>query len=351
MPRRYVRRNNNTPLPPPPPSNINTAAFQAAVSTTVTIVLAHIHNGKNRGGNGQRTGSSNHGVNQGPTRTCTYKNFTNAKPRTLNGTGGVIALTRWFEKTESFFKICDCPEESKLSFDAYMFDDRDLAWWNGHVKSLTLTVAIAMSWEELKTIMLAEYCPRGEVQKLEKELWNLTLQNSDVDAYIARPGELALLCPRMITSEGKKIEQIIWGLTPPIQGNMIVANPETFDNAKCLAQKLYDHGNKKGTKILDVETKKEDINKRNKGSKRKRGHASDSSKKQQTVAVYAATTTAIQTSVATTTTTPAPARPHAGSHSECDKCSFHHIGACKDFQCKNCNRKGHIVRYCRSPPQ
>ena len=52
-------------------------------------------------------------------------------------------------------------------------------------------------------------------------------------------------------------------LGTPIQGNVIVANPETFDSAKRLAQKLYDHGNKKGAKTAETEAKKEGNNKKN----------------------------------------------------------------------------------------
>lgn len=64
--------------------------------------------------------------------------------------------------------------------------------------------------------------------------------------------ELALLCLGMITSEGNKIERFIWGLTPPIQGNVIAANSETFDSEKRLTQKLYDHANKKGIKTIET---------------------------------------------------------------------------------------------------
>ena len=95
------------------------------------------------------------------------------------------------------------------------------------------------------------------------------MQNSDIEAYISRFSELALLCSDMITLEGKKIERFIWGLTPPIQGNIIEANPKTFNYAKLLAQKLYDHRNKKGTKTTETEAKKEECNKKNPVDKRK----------------------------------------------------------------------------------
>ncbi|XP_023732727.1 uncharacterized protein LOC111880524 [Lactuca sativa] len=226
MPRRYVRINNNTAAPPPPPQpKINSTAFQATVSVAITAALAHIHNGNNGSGNGQGTGSSNHGMNQVPTKACTYKDFYNAKPQTFNGTGGVITLKRWIEKTESVFEICECPEENRVKFVACMFVDQALSWWNGHVGALTVPVANIISWEELKEMLLAEYCPHGEIQKLEQELWNLTVQNSDIEAYIARFIELTLLCPGMITSEGKKIERFIWGtLLQPTLKHLIVQN-------------------------------------------------------------------------------------------------------------------------------
>ncbi|XP_023732715.1 uncharacterized protein LOC111880516 [Lactuca sativa] len=155
----------------------------------------------------------------------------------------------------------------------------------------------------------------------------------------------------MITSECKKVERFNWGLTPPIHGNVIFANPSMFDSAKFLAQKLYDHGDNKGTKTSGADTKKEDNNKKNRGNKRKRQQTHESSKKQQTVAVHTATTQITPTPAAPALTTSTPARPYASTLPKCDKCNFHHNGACRDLQCTNCNRKGHTARYCRSQPQ
>ena len=87
----------------------------------------------------------------------------NAKPKSFDENGGVISLTRWIEKIESVFEICACSEANKVKFAACTFTDRALTWWNGRVKSLTLPVANAMGWESLKELMLAEYCPRGEM--------------------------------------------------------------------------------------------------------------------------------------------------------------------------------------------
>ena len=97
MPQRPNRGDNTTLMPP----EINSVTFQETVSAVVSAALAQIRSGNNSEGNGQGTESTNQGTNDGPTRICTYKDFTNAKPRTFNGMGGVITLKRWIEKLES----------------------------------------------------------------------------------------------------------------------------------------------------------------------------------------------------------------------------------------------------------
>ena len=64
-----------------------------------------------------------------------------------------------------------------------------------------------MGWEALKQLMIEEYCPRGEVQKLEQELWGLTIKGSDIVTYTARFSDLLALCPGLVPTEGKKIER------------------------------------------------------------------------------------------------------------------------------------------------
>ncbi|KAL7585619.1 hypothetical protein Lser_V15G44337 [Lactuca serriola] len=59
MPQRPNRGNSTTPTL----SEINSVAFQAAVSAAVTEALVQIHNGNNKEGNGQGTGSTYQGTN------------------------------------------------------------------------------------------------------------------------------------------------------------------------------------------------------------------------------------------------------------------------------------------------
>ena len=77
-------------------------------------------NASGTNGSGSGVNPSNLGDIHGHTNECSYKDLTNDKPRSFDGTGGVIALTRWFEKTKSFFEICAFPETSKVKFSVHL---------------------------------------------------------------------------------------------------------------------------------------------------------------------------------------------------------------------------------------
>ncbi|GJW00020.1 hypothetical protein Tco_1555271 [Tanacetum coccineum] len=57
-------------------------------------------------------------------------------------------------------------------------------------------------------MMTTEYCPGTEIQKMEQELWTLTLKRDDIEGYNNRFHELALMCPDLVTPERKKIERL-----------------------------------------------------------------------------------------------------------------------------------------------
>ena len=141
-PRRNPKRNpnNETPIPPPQPPTpqFDTTTLNAVVAAAVAIAMAQYHSSGSTGG-----GTPVQSIQvEAPVRSreCSYKDFTNCKPLSCNGTGGVIALSQRFKKTESDFEICSCSEESKVKFVACTFETKALKWWNGHVKSLTLIV-------------------------------------------------------------------------------------------------------------------------------------------------------------------------------------------------------------------
>nr|GEZ81419.1 reverse transcriptase domain-containing protein [Tanacetum cinerariifolium] len=94
-----------------------------------------------------------------------------------------------------------------------------LTWWNSHKRTTGVDTAYAMKWAGIMKLMTEVYCPRNEVQKMEAELWNLTVKGNDLTAYIQRFQELILLCTRMVPDEKDRVERFIGGLPDNIQGN------------------------------------------------------------------------------------------------------------------------------------
>ncbi|GKG47491.1 putative reverse transcriptase domain-containing protein, partial [Tanacetum coccineum] len=72
--------------------------------------------------------------------------------------------------------------------------------------------AFAMSWRKLIKLMTEVYCPRNEIQKMETELWNLTVENNDLAAYTQIFQELTMMCTKRVPEEEDQVEKFIRGL-------------------------------------------------------------------------------------------------------------------------------------------
>ncbi|GJS44841.1 putative reverse transcriptase domain-containing protein [Tanacetum coccineum] len=118
--------------------------------------------------------------------------------------------------------------------------DSALTWWNSHKRTIGVEAAYTMNWVELMKLMTEVYCPRNEIQKMETELWNLTVKGNDLTAYTQRFQELILLCTRMVPDEEDRVERFIGGLPDNIQGNVIAANPARLQDAIRIANQLMD---------------------------------------------------------------------------------------------------------------
>ncbi|GJZ49172.1 putative reverse transcriptase domain-containing protein [Tanacetum coccineum] len=128
------------------------------------------------------------------------------------GAGGSGNAGRIGPENAGGVKAPKCAKENKVNFAACTLEGRALTWWNGNVHTLGLSNANQIPWRNLKTMMTTEYCPRTEIQKMEQELWTLTMKGDDIEGYNNRFFELALMCPDLVTPERKNIERYIRGL-------------------------------------------------------------------------------------------------------------------------------------------
>nr|GEX85625.1 hypothetical protein [Tanacetum cinerariifolium] len=141
-----------------PPKMMKRKAVNKMVKKQIAEAIEEYERTKVNPGNASGSGETNTG-GQVNVQGYTHKTFMNGKPHPFNGTKGVVGLRRWIKK------------------------GRALTWWNGNVHTLGLVNANRIPWTEFKSMMTTEYCPATEIQRMEEELWTLTLKEDDIEAY------------------------------------------------------------------------------------------------------------------------------------------------------------------------
>ncbi|GJT03243.1 putative reverse transcriptase domain-containing protein [Tanacetum coccineum] len=138
---------------------------------------------------------SSHGDNRRNVQTarlCFYADFMKCQLLNFKGTEGVVGLTRWIEKMESFFNISGCAIENQVKFATCTLLGAALTWWNGQIRTLGPD-AYSMTWE---------------------------VTGNDVPAYTERFQELTLICTKFVANETEKVDKYISGLPDNIYENV-----------------------------------------------------------------------------------------------------------------------------------
>ncbi|GJV63994.1 putative reverse transcriptase domain-containing protein [Tanacetum coccineum] len=173
-------------------------------------------NGDGENGNGENGNSGNGNPNENGrgdrpvARECTYQDFMKCQPLNFKGTEAVFGLIRWFKKMETVFHINNCLEKSQV---------------------------------------------KNKIQKMETELWNLTVKNNDLSAYTQRFQELTMMCTKMVPEEEDRVKKFIGGLPDNIQGNVIATEPTKLQDAIRIANNLMDQ-KLKGYDVKNAENKR-----------------------------------------------------------------------------------------------
>jgi hypothetical protein len=98
-------------------------------------------------------------INTGLTHGCTYKTFQSCQPRSFSGAVGPLDIIRWIEKMESVMAISNCSADQRVKYATCSFQDEALSWWNSERQNLRDDAAYGLTWDQLKDMLLREYCP------------------------------------------------------------------------------------------------------------------------------------------------------------------------------------------------
>ncbi|GJW60726.1 putative reverse transcriptase domain-containing protein [Tanacetum coccineum] len=273
-------------------------------------------------------------------RECTFFGFNKCGPTPFHGTEGAVGLIHWFEKMESTFGISECAEGKKVKFAAATLNGRALIWWKTQVATLGIEVANGMPWAEMKKLMIDEFCPIEEVQRLEDELRNLKLRDMNIAAYTQRFNELALLCPDAVPNEKKKVELYIKGLPEIIKGETTSSRPAVLNEAVRMAHALMEQKiQAKAERVAESNKRKWESSQGGNNGNNRNNNRDNTRQDQQNHQR--------QGNARAMTTAPTEQGGNTRDKPRCNRCLKHHSGYCK-ATCTNCGKTGHVARTCRS---
>ncbi|GKB15725.1 reverse transcriptase domain-containing protein [Tanacetum coccineum] len=144
-------------------------------------------------------------------------------------------------KMESVQDMSGCSVDQKVKYTAGSFVGKALTWWNSQIRTLSREVVVSMSWNDFKFMMIEEFCPSHEMQKLETELWNHAMVGAGHAAYTDRFHELARLVPHLVTPESRMIKRYVYGLAPQIRGMVAATEPKTIQKEHQIGTTLLDN--------------------------------------------------------------------------------------------------------------
>ncbi|XP_021991994.1 uncharacterized protein LOC110888795 [Helianthus annuus] len=255
-----------------------------------------------------------------------YKHFTACNPKTFTGKDGVTAMLEWFDSMEVTFINSECPEELKVRSATGVFQARALDWWTNERNIRSNELAYALSWEELRQLMMEEFCPPHEQQKLEEEFWTLKQVGDENLAYTTRFKQLCFIVPHLVLTTERTIRKYINGLPPMMRDTIEAARLDNIEDVYRLAASL--NNNRVRDKQVAAASKPTSSSKpahqithNNRGKKR-----------------------AHQSSVCNAVTPvenpkPNPANPEKKQYTEtnpkCTTCHFHHptTSPCRHYKC------------------
>ncbi|GKF03875.1 reverse transcriptase domain-containing protein, partial [Tanacetum coccineum] len=140
-----------------------------------------------------------------------------------------------------------CSVDQKVKYTAGSFVGKALTWWKYQIHTLILEVAVSMSWNDFKFMMIEEFCPSHEMKRLETELWDHAIVKAGHATYTDRFHKLARLVPHLVTPESRKIERYVYGLALQICGMVAATDPKTIQKVVQISGALTDEAMRNGS--------------------------------------------------------------------------------------------------------
>ncbi|KAD3067668.1 hypothetical protein E3N88_35548 [Mikania micrantha] len=141
---------------------------------------------------------------------------------------------------ESVIKISECNDSQKVKFAAYSFVSEALFWWDTIQQAMGEPAVEALSWESFKRLVLAKFCPKFVIDKMEKDFMNLEVGTMTHQEYTTKFNEMSRLVPHLVTPEESRIKRYIQGFPSEVRRLVKGSAPGTYQSAVELTAELFE---------------------------------------------------------------------------------------------------------------
>ncbi|WVZ64248.1 hypothetical protein U9M48_013800 [Paspalum notatum var. saurae] len=180
----------------------------------VTLVDVLIENLGQRGGDGgnQRRG---------------YDAFHRLDPPIFKVTKDPLDVDHWIRIIEQKFGLMECDDYEKVTLAAHQLDDAAGAWWQGYLTQQERDHRV--DWAEFKAAFRAHHFPAGLMELKADEFRNLKQGNKSIIEYTSAFNYLSQYALYEVSSDPKKQNCYLRGLSLRIQDRLSVASCANFN--------------------------------------------------------------------------------------------------------------------------
>ncbi|MFS7957409.1 putative transcription factor interactor and regulator CCHC(Zn) family [Helianthus anomalus] len=265
-------------------------------------------------------------------------------------------MFQWFDSIEVTLRQSGCPENLRTLNATGVFQSCALDWWTAERNKRGNDAAYELTWEELKAVMMGEFCPPQERQKLEDEFCNIKQKEGENAALTTRFKQLSIIYPDQVKTSEMAIKKYIRAL-PDCVADFLAAEI----NDKRVKAGFWDKPSRslhQATAAPTTDTTATPQSSKSSHRTKKNNNRNSSNKN----CALAITTTAAPLQVvpaqqqshhrpAPVTHAPPAKRAYTGPHPSCPTCSYHHpVGLACRF-CAHCNVYDHFTANCHIGPR